>query len=127
MVYLYIKIVKFFLCNLFILFVIQASKGRTTIVIAHRLSTVRNANVLFVVDKGVVAESGSHDELMAKQGIYSQLVSRQMQAGQKERGNYNLFIITTFDLFCILKRMKRCGSHDKEWSSQGKLLQAVLL
>lgn len=56
----------------------QASKGRTTIVIAHRLSTVRNADTLFVIDKGVVAEKGSHEELMTRQGLYHTLVSTQV-------------------------------------------------
>ncbi|MGH9521008.1 MAG: ABC transporter ATP-binding protein [Terriglobales bacterium] len=48
-------------------------KDRTTIVIAHRLSTVRNADVIFVVDDGVIAETGNHDELMALGGIYARL------------------------------------------------------
>ena len=48
--------------------------GRTTIIVAHRLSTIRDADRIFVISKGGVAESGSHDELMAKQGIYHELV-----------------------------------------------------
>ena len=56
----------------------QASKGRTTIVIAHRLSTVKNSDVLFVIDKGVVAEYGNHDELMNMGGVYANLVARQV-------------------------------------------------
>ncbi|RHZ42962.1 hypothetical protein DYB26_015517, partial [Aphanomyces astaci] len=52
---------------------------RTTIIVAHRLSTVRNADVIAVVDGGLVAEQGSHDELIAiPNGIYANLVSRQM-------------------------------------------------
>jgi ATP-binding cassette subfamily B protein len=47
--------------------------GRTTIVIAHRLSTVRNANRIFVLDRGVLCESGTHDELVASEGIYAGL------------------------------------------------------
>ncbi|RHY82999.1 hypothetical protein DYB35_009156 [Aphanomyces astaci] len=55
-------------------------KRRTTIIVAHRLSTVRNADVIAVVDGGRVAEQGSHDELIAiPNGIYANLVSRQMQ------------------------------------------------
>ncbi len=52
-------------------------EGRTTIAIAHRLSTLRNANRLIVVDNGTVAEEGSHDELMEKGGIYHDLVMAQ--------------------------------------------------
>ena len=57
---------------------LQAAKGRTTIIIAHRLSTVKESDVLFVIDKGVVTESGTHDELLKKQGIYHKLVSIQV-------------------------------------------------
>ncbi|KAJ3056983.1 Multidrug resistance protein 1 [Rhizophlyctis rosea] len=54
-----------------------ASKGRTTIVIAHRLSTVRNADVIYVMHRGEVIEKGNHDELYAKDGVYTQLVNKQ--------------------------------------------------
>ena len=51
---------------------------RTTIVIAHRLSTVRNADRIVVLDEGRTGESGSHDELVARGGLYSRLVGHQM-------------------------------------------------
>lgn len=54
-----------------------AAEGRTTIAIAHRLSTVRKADVIFFLDKGQVVESGSHSELMRKKGRYAELVSLQ--------------------------------------------------
>ena len=46
-------------------------QGRTTLVIAHRLSTVRNADRIIVLDKGVIHESGTHDELVAANGLYA--------------------------------------------------------
>ncbi|HUA52160.1 MAG TPA: ATP-binding cassette domain-containing protein, partial [Candidatus Sulfotelmatobacter sp.] len=53
---------------------------RTTIVIAHRLSTVRDADRIVVLDEGRVAEIGTHDALLARGGLYAQLVSRQLAA-----------------------------------------------
>jgi len=52
--------------------------GRTVIVVAHRLSTVKNADKIIVLDKGVVMEEGSHEELVAKQGPYYELVKNQL-------------------------------------------------
>jgi ATP-binding cassette, subfamily B, heavy metal transporter len=57
----------------------RVSRGRTTIVIAHRLSTVVDADEILVLDKGVIAERGSHEELLARGGIYSAMWSRQRQ------------------------------------------------
>lgn len=52
-------------------------QGRTVFVIAHRLSTVRNAHKIVVMDKGVIAEEGSHGQLIAKEGLYKKLYSMQ--------------------------------------------------
>ena len=57
-------------------------KGRTSLIIAHRLSTVRNANLILVLDKGVLIESGTHDDLINKKGHYYYLNQQQLsQAG----------------------------------------------
>lgn len=56
----------------------KAAEGRTTIVIAHRLSTIRNADRILAIEGGVVAEAGSHAELMTRQGLYHSLVTAQI-------------------------------------------------
>ncbi|KAK9717392.1 hypothetical protein K7432_006257 [Basidiobolus ranarum] len=55
----------------------KASAGRSTLVVAHRLSTIKNADVIYVIDKGVIVESGSHESLLALKGRYAELVSKQ--------------------------------------------------
>jgi len=52
-------------------------KDRTSIIIAHRLSTVRHADEIIVLHEGQIAERGKHDELMSQNGIYHKLVSMQ--------------------------------------------------
>jgi len=58
-----------------------ALKGRTSIVIAHRLSTVRDADQILVLEKGSIVERGTHDQLVAKGGLYSDLYNRQDLTG----------------------------------------------
>ncbi|WP_127589039.1 ABC transporter ATP-binding protein [Paenibacillus koleovorans] len=54
-------------------------EGRTTIVIAHRLSTIRNADIIYVMQDGKIAETGTHDELTARNGVYVSLSERERQ------------------------------------------------
>jgi len=58
-------------------------KDRTTLIIAHRLSTVKSADVIVVMKSGRVAETGNHDELLAKGGLYSDLIDHQITAGAR--------------------------------------------
>ena len=57
----------------------KAREGRTSIVIAHRLSTIFNSDVIAVIHKGQVIESGTHSELMAKGGAYYHLNTVQLE------------------------------------------------
>ena len=59
----------------------SALKGRTSIVIAHRLSTVRDADQILVLEKGQIVERGTHDDLVAKGGLYADLYNRQDLTG----------------------------------------------
>ena len=59
--------------------------GRTTFVIAHRLSTVRRANMILLMEDGRIVERGTHDQLMGARGLYYDMVLRQMEtAGHEE-------------------------------------------
>jgi len=57
---------------------LQRMKAQTTIIIAHRLSTIRNADKICLINQGQIAEMGTHDELIAKNGLYADLVRLQM-------------------------------------------------
>ncbi|PON31835.1 ABC transporter-like [Parasponia andersonii] len=60
------------------------TKEKTVLVIAHRLSTVKTADIVVVVYEGQIVESGSHQELLSKDGVYTSLVWRQLQRTKEE-------------------------------------------
>lgn len=64
----------------------QAMQGRTTLVIAHRLSTVIHADRIIVMDAGQIVDSGTHDELMARSGLYARLASMQFDNQHERQG-----------------------------------------
>jgi ATP-binding cassette, subfamily B, bacterial len=66
-------------------------EGRTSIVIAHRLATVRRADVIFVVDAGRIVERGTHEELLAEGGLYSRLY--ELQFSKEESGDHELVTV----------------------------------
>ena len=53
-------------------------KGRTSIIISHRISTVKDSDKIFVIDKGKIAEEGTHEELVVKGGIYADINFKQL-------------------------------------------------
>ncbi|MDG2482139.1 MAG: ABC transporter permease, partial [Alphaproteobacteria bacterium] len=56
----------------------RLAEGRTTLVVAHRLSTIADADIIYVMEDGAIAESGSHTELVARGGLYARLRSLQV-------------------------------------------------
>ncbi|WP_445525482.1 ABC transporter ATP-binding protein [Streptomyces cyslabdanicus] len=65
----------------------EALEGRTAVVIAHRLSTVRAADLILVVENGLIAERGTHDELLAADGRYAELYRTQFEQRSEEAGD----------------------------------------
>lgn len=61
----------------------QLAQGRTSVFVAHRLSTIRNCDRIIVMSRGIVVEQGSHDELMSMGGVYKNMW--QSQAGARQR------------------------------------------
>ena len=61
----------------------KISVSRTTVIIAHRLSTIRNSNNIIVLDQGMIAETGSHDDLIELNGLYARMWN--VQTGIKQK------------------------------------------
>lgn len=59
-------------------------KGHTVVVVAHRLSTIENADKIIVIDHGQIVEQGNHKELLKKNGLYAYLVRKQMKSGEQD-------------------------------------------
>ena len=57
-------------------------EGKTVTIVAHRLSTVKNADQIIVVENGAITEIGTHDELIAKAGAYYNLIKNQLELGK---------------------------------------------
>ncbi|KAF0536907.1 multidrug resistance protein MDR [Gigaspora margarita] len=93
----------------------KVSKNRITIIIAHRLSTIRNATKIFVMDKGVIVESGTHKELIDKKGFYCKLVEiQQIKQSLEAEEDFNIlspFITSLKDDFTELFTIKNEDHH----------------
>lgn len=71
----------------------KARLGRTTIIVAHRLSTIRNADLIYCLKNGQIAEAGTHDQLMKLHGLYYSLVISQETSQNTENGSEEEIII----------------------------------
>ena len=63
----------------------QVMKERTSIIISHRISTVKDADMIIVLDDGIIAETGTHEELVLNNGVYADLYNRQLLEEELQR------------------------------------------
>lgn len=92
----------------------RTGKGRTMVVVAHRLATVQNADVIFVISDGCVAEKGNHASLLRKRGMYYQMVSSKVIA---------LYIVSRLTCYSANRRLLT----DSSIYSKAKLLLWVMI
>jgi len=88
---------------------LQASHGRTTVVVAHRLSTIKNADMIVSFKDGRVVEQGTHDQLMEQHGIYYQLVTNQVHTlvGPSCLGKVGLWSDIWFKKFIVIHDVEK--------------------
>jgi ATP-binding cassette subfamily B protein len=91
-------------------------EGRTTIAIAHRLSTIRSADVIFALDRGRLVESGTHDELLAKGGMYAGLYEEQFGGGLVEARCRDGVVLSSGRILDV----PGAGSDDRESGGVGR-------
>uniref|UniRef100_A0A452DY09 Multidrug resistance protein 1 n=1 Tax=Capra hircus TaxID=9925 RepID=A0A452DY09_CAPHI len=109
----------------------KAREGQTTIVTAHRLSTVRNADVIAGLDDGVIVEEGSHDELMGKRGIYFKLVTMQNTPGESLSKIDDLYTSSEDSRSSLIRRkstrrsIRGSQSQDRKLSTEETLNESV--
>ncbi|KAJ4316133.1 hypothetical protein N0V94_005621 [Neodidymelliopsis sp. IMI 364377] len=101
-----------------------ATVGRTTIVIAHRLSTIRNADQIIVLSKGIVVEQGKHDDLMARNDLYANLVRKQHIAQEASEVMQTLDI-TTAPETAVNVADEKAAFDERQPSIAGKTLQST--
>ena len=93
----------------------RARLNLTTIVVAHRLSTIRNADLIYVLDKGVAIECGTHDQLMANKSFYynlarnqeleSTVVDYKQDPKRAKASNRSLFVCLLFLIYLFISRL----------------------
>lgn len=86
--------------------------NRTTFIVAHRLSTIADADLIVVLKEGLVAEMGNHDELLAAGGLYAELWSK--QAHQREAASSSSRPGSTMDLPQLEQQQKQNGTNVRQ-------------
>ena len=77
----------------------MTSESQTSIVIAHRLATVRRADVIFVIDEGRIVEQGTHEELLRNGGLYSRLYELQFREEEEDSREETALVRETIEAF----------------------------